>query len=345
MEPKNVIVVGASAGGVKALVDFVGSLPDDLNASVFVVLHIPAYSRSHLPIILSKAGPLPAVNPSDGEKIRPGIIYVAPNDHHLLIEGNRVLVKKGPKENGFRPSVDALFRSAAISFGPHVIGIVLSGLLNDGTSGLWSVKRQGGLAVIQSPNDADFPDMPRNVLNYVEVDYSVPVIEMGDLIESILEKPANVVPAVSDSEMNLLKMEVMIASRDNAIEMGILQMGEFTPFTCPECHGALVRLAEGSIIRFRCHTGHAFTASSLLANLTKSVEETLWAGMRGLEEATMLLNGIADHFEKSKNPEASDLFRKKAKSTADQSQIVHDTVLKIEQYCEDLRFEKEEPAE
>jgi two-component system chemotaxis response regulator CheB len=345
METKNIIVVGASAGGVKALVDFVGSLPGDLNASVFVVLHIPAYSRSQLPAILSKAGLLQAVHPSDGEKIKPGIIYVAPNDHHLLIEGNRVLVKKGPKENGFRPSVDALFRSAAVSFGSHVIGVVLSGLLNDGTSGLWSVKRQGGVAVIQSPHDADFPDMPRNVLDYVEVDFSVPVVEMGDLIQSLLEKPANVVSTITEREMKRLKMEVIIATRDNAFEMGIMEMGELTPFTCPECHGALVRLVEGSLIRFRCHTGHAFTASSLLANLTKSIEETLWAGMRGLEEATMLLNGIADHFEKLQNHEASALFIKKAKSTTDQAQIIHDTVFRIEQYSEDLRFEKENVLE
>src|SRR5687768_14648135 len=163
MAKRDIVVVGASAGGVKALTEFVRSIPQGFKGSVFVVLHIPAASPSNLPAILTRAGVLKAIHPNDGEKIKPGLIYVAPPDHHMLLEGTSVLVKKGPEENRFRPSIDALFRSAAYVYGSRVIGIVLSGLLNDGTSGLWSIKRLGGLTIIQEPGDADYPSMPINV--------------------------------------------------------------------------------------------------------------------------------------------------------------------------------------
>src|SRR3954463_2702932 len=174
MTKRDIIVIGASAGGVNALMGLMKTLPADLNASIFIVLHLPPYSPSHLPEILTKNGPFKAVHPLDGEQIQPGRIYVAPPDHHMLVENSRIVVKKGPKENRFRPSIDALFRSAAYSYGARVIGVVLTGLLDDGTSGMWSVKRLGGISVIQLPEDALYPSMPESVQKHVEVDYSVP---------------------------------------------------------------------------------------------------------------------------------------------------------------------------
>jgi len=164
MPKRDIVVIGASAGGVYASQDLVASLPEDFDAAIFVVLHVAAHSPSFLPNILKASGALVAVHPNDGEAIASGRIYVAPPDHHLLIEGNRVLVKKGPKENRFRPSIDALFRSAAYTFGPRVIGVVLTGMLNDGTSGMWSVKRLGGVGIIQEPAEALYPSMPASVL-------------------------------------------------------------------------------------------------------------------------------------------------------------------------------------
>src|SRR5256885_7605157 len=156
-----IIVLGASAGGVESLKDVLSKLPAKLPAAVCLVLHVPAYQPSSLPEILTKCGKLKAIHPADGAKIKPGFIYVAPPDHHLLIEKDHLAVTKGPKENRFRPSIDALFRSAAYSYGPRAIGIVLSGALDDGTSGLWSVKRLGGIAIIQEPSDARFESMPK----------------------------------------------------------------------------------------------------------------------------------------------------------------------------------------
>jgi two-component system chemotaxis response regulator CheB len=337
MAKRDIIVVGASAGGVKALTQFVVSMPKDFKGSIFVVLHVPPSSPSNLPIILSRAGQLKAIHPKDGERIEPGKIYVAPPDHHMLLEGNSVLVKKGPEENRFRPSIDALFRSAAYVYGSRTIGIVLSGLLNDGTSGLWSIKRMGGLTIIQEPEDADYPSMPVNVLDYVEVDYSVPASEIGALLSKLTLEKVKKRAKLSKKDMHLLKMEVIISKQDNAFEMGIMEMGELTPFTCPECQGVLVRLMEGKFIRFRCHTGHAYTASTLLADVSKVVEETLWAAMRGLEETTLLLKQIASHFEKLGFKEASQLFIGKAEMTTKRARVIHDSVFKQELLSEDLR--------
>jgi two-component system, chemotaxis family, protein-glutamate methylesterase/glutaminase len=340
MAKRDIIVVGASAGGITALSDMLRSVPKNLEATIFVVLHLPPSSPSALPAILTRAGILNAYHAKDGELIKSGVIYVAPPDHHILLEGNRVLVKKGPKENNFRPSIDALFRSAAYQFGPRVIGIVLSGLLNDGTSGLWSVKRLGGIAIIQLPSVADYPSMPLNVLDYVKVDHSISAPEIGPLLKKLTTERAGKKPKISKEEMAFLKMEVIISKQDNAFAMGIMNEGNLTPFTCPECHGVLVRLIEGKFIRFRCHTGHAYTASSLLADLSKSVEETLWQAMRGLEETTLLLNQISEHFKNNNQQDAARIFAAKADMTTKRARVIHDSVFTQELLSEDLRHVK-----
>jgi two-component system chemotaxis response regulator CheB len=338
MHTRDIVVVGASAGGITALKEFVKLLPEDFKGSVFVVLHIPAYTETYLPAILSKAGPLKAVIPKDGETIKTGMIYVAPNDHHMLLEQNKVIVRRGPKENRFRPSIDALFRSAAYVYGPRVIGVVLSGYLDDGTSGLWSIKRLGGITIIQDPSDAEQSQMPENVLGHVEVDYTLAAADMGPVIAGLVTEASPDKFKISEQELKLLEMEIIIATRDNAFEMGVIEMGEFTPFTCPECHGALLRLVEGNIIRFRCHTGHAYTATSLLADVSGSVENLLWQSMRAMEEMVLLLNNAAEHYESMDKSEAAALFRRKAKESSKRARIIHDSIFKQEQYSEDLRL-------
>lgn len=335
MQNHDIIVVGASAGGVEALKELVGSFPSDLKAAVFIVLHVPPYSTSHLPEILSRCGLLPAVHAVDNEKITTGRIYIAPPDHHILLEKGRVLVKKGPKENRFRPSVDALFRSAAYVYGPRVLGVVLSGVLNDGTSGLWSIKRLGGIGIIQSPEDALFADMPANVQEYVDVDYTLRVSEIGPLLSSLTDETALKRPAMSKAELQLLKTEILIAAQDNAFDMGIMEMGELTTFTCPECHGVLAQLKEGKSIRFRCHTGHAFTASALLSGITKNTEDILWQAVRALEESTMLLNHLKNHFKKANHNGVATIFEKKAKLASKRARNLHKVAFEQEQLSED----------
>ena len=238
--------------------------------------------------------------------IERGTIYVAPNDHHLLLEHNKIVVVKGPKENRFRPSIDALFRSAAYVYGPAVVGVVLSGTLQDGASGIYTIKRQGGMAIVQDPQDAIHSSLPENVLEFVEADYISKAADIGALLRVLAENGQQSKKSeLSPDEIKRLESEVVIAKNENTFEMGIINMGELTPFTCPECHGTLVRLAEGNILRFRCHTGHAYTASALLEDVSESVEEMLWQCVRVMEEKAMLEKNIAEHLQEINHDDAS----------------------------------------
>jgi two-component system chemotaxis response regulator CheB len=321
------IVIGASAGGVEALAEVVAGLPADLPAAVFVVLHIPPYVASSLPKILARSGSLPAVHPHDGATIKAGVIYVAPPDHHLLIEENQIAVKKGPKENRFRPSIDALFRSAAYVYGPRAIGVVLSGALDDGTSGLWSIKRLGGITVVQQPNQARFESMPRSALEYVEIDHTLPSTEIGALLGHLVGEQSVPRAAMEDNLKSQMAKEIQIAADDEAFQKGIMEMGALTPFTCPECHGVLVRIAEGKMSRFRCHTGHAYTDSALLEAVMETTGQMLWQVIRSLEESTMLLNHMGHHLKDAGNVDRAEAFFAKARELEKRSRAFHTTVL------------------
>jgi two-component system chemotaxis response regulator CheB len=331
MEKRDIIVIGSSAGGVNALQEIVASLPQDLNASIFIVQHVTPGAISLLPRILTYKGNLSAVHPADGEIIRQGMIYVAPPDHHMIIERDRILVKKGPKENRFRPSIDALFRSAAYSYGPRVIGVVLTGMLDDGTSGMWSVKRLGGIGIIQTPEDAAFPSMPNSVLEYVKVDHVLPLADIASKLAELVTSSAVDPAAVDDAavqvpELERMKTEIEIAAQKFAFEKGVLDMGELSALTCPECHGVLTRLKEGNHTRYRCHTGHAYLSSSLLNDLVESVEVKLWQALKSLEETVILLEQDAEDQGGNDNvPGASDLLQK-AEIARDRANKLHDFI-------------------
>jgi two-component system chemotaxis response regulator CheB len=263
-----------------------------------------------LPAILAQAGPLPAWHAEEGMAVAPGQVYVAPVDRHLLVEPGYLRVTRGPKENRFRPAIDSLFRSAAYAYGPQVVGVILSGMLDDGTAGLWAVKDRGGVAVVQDPRDAVYDSMPRNALRYVEVDHRVRLAEMAPLLvhlvgEEIAGKGGAPMPAS-------LEIETQIAKEENALQSGVMELGPLTPFTCPECHGAMVQLQEGSILRFRCHTGHAFSAESLLSALTESIDHSLWNTVRVMEEGMLLLRHLAGHVRQQQDLALADRFERQA---------------------------------
>lgn len=286
-----VVVVGASAGGIEALQAFVGGLPPDFPAAICVVLHLQPHSPSALPRILGQAGPLDAVHPDDGDELRPGRIYVAPPDHHLLVEGDVLGVRQGPKENRFRPSVDALFRSAAYTRASDVVGVVLSGVLDDGTSGLWTIRRLGGIAVVQDPEEAAFDSMPRHALDQVGADHVVRASEMGPLLARLVgtlrlpEEDAG----MSQDELEKLGLEVHMASAGPRTLHDVNRLGPYSAFTCPECHGAMVLIEEDDAARFRCHTGHAYTGTTLLSELSEHIEDKLYETLRAMEEAILLM--------------------------------------------------------
>lgn len=325
-----IVVVGASAGGVTSLQELVAGLPPTLNAAVFVVLHIRPDATSHLAEILSSRGTVPASNAEDGEEIRPGRIYVSRPDHHLLIESERIVVRRGPKENRFRPSVDALFRSAAYTHGPRVIGIVMSGALDDGTSGLWSIRRFGGVTIVQDPQDASFDSMPLSALDQVEVDHTLAARDIGPLVATL----AGMVPVTPvDPPAELLdrtRIETEVAASANAFAIGAIKHGERTVFTCPECHGALVRITEDGRARYRCHTGHGFTSSALLAGMTEAVEPALWQATRALEEVVMLLDEMARSTAAAGRPEVAERFSRKARETEERARIIQGLAVRHE---------------
>jgi two-component system chemotaxis response regulator CheB len=330
-EIKRCIVIGASAGGVEALRDLVAGLPKALPAAIFVVLHIPPYVASSLPTILSQAGPLPAVHPEDGAQIKPGVIYVAPPDHHLLVDHNRIAVKKGPKENRFRPSIDALFRSAAYVYGNRAIGVVLSGALDDGTSGLWSVKRLGGTSIVQKPNEARFESMPRTALEQVEIDYEEPASQIGPLLGLLVGVEEARLEIAEDTEVAArMAREVGFAAEDEAFQHGVMKLGQLTPFTCPECHGVLVNIIEGKLSRFRCHTGHAYSDSALLEAVMDTTGQMLWQVIRSFEEAAMLLRHMGGHFEEQGDSGRAKPFLDKAREIERRSRTFHEVTLEHE---------------
>lgn len=330
-----VVVVGASAGGIEALSAFFRSTPADLPAAFLVVQHLSPNYRSSLPEILSRQTSMRVERAMDGEKIKAHRVYVAPADHHLLIEGDTLLVKRGPKENRFRPSVDALFRSAAYSYGPRVIGVVLSGALDDGTSGLWTIKRRNGTTMIQDPAEAEFDSMPASALEQVEIDHCLKVEDMGALLKKLIARPIRKEKVIS-GEDDQLRMEISIAAEGDAFKKGVMTIGKLTPYTCPECHGVLVEITDGKLKRYRCHTGHGYSSSALLSEIVEKVEQSYWSAMRSLEEAAMLLKNWGDDLSTTGDKQAAKLFFSQAKIAEEQSRQLKDTLLS------DKRFDAEQ---
>jgi two-component system chemotaxis response regulator CheB len=326
MPKKDIVVIGASAGGMDALEKVVSRLPAALPAAVFVVWHLSPGIKSVLPSVLSRAGPLAATNPEDGDPIVNGRIYVAPSDHHILLERGFMRVTRGPKENRFRPAVDPLFRSAAYVYGPRVIGVVLSGALDDGTAGLWTVKLRGGTAIVQDPADALHRSMPINALENVAVDYKLPALEIGPLLGQLVRQEALPPPRIPEKEQKKTEHEVKIAAENDALDEHVMNHGELSPFTCPECHGVLTQLRDGSIVRFRCHTGHAFSADTLLASIAEQVETRLWDAIRALDEAVMMLNAVGTRCARAGNTKAAEQCFDKAREAHARSQPLREAV-------------------
>ena len=287
-----IVVIGASAGGVSALTTLVAGIPSDFAAAVYIVLHIPAQAPSRLHEILARHARLPVTAARDEDPIRAGHIVVAVADRHLMVDGEMIRVTRGPKESRVRPAIDVLFRSAAASFGPQVIGVVLSGTLDDGTAGLWAIKDRGGVALVQDPKTAEFPSMPESASRYVEVDAMLPIEELpSELVRRVRNMPAKEVTGPVPDRM---KVENLIAREGNGLQAGSLELGDKSKYTCPECHGALVEIKEGKVVRFRCHTGHAFSIKSLLADVNDAIDSSLWDTLRAVEERILLLRQIEE---------------------------------------------------
>ena len=287
---RDLIVVGGSAGALAPLRTMLGGLDATFPAVVLVVLHGPAAGRSHLAAILERETALSVVEPRDGERLRPGAVFVAPPDRHMLVMGDHVHLRRGPTENGFRPAIDPLFRSAALSATSRAIGVILSGTLDDGASGLRAIKRAGGIAMVQEPSDAEFGDMPLAADRAAGAHEMLPAALIGARLRDLVGQTApSAAPPPDD-----LRIEVLIAGLEDATMRNENRLGDLSPFSCPDCNGNLWEISDGELTRFRCHTGHAYTSAVLDGLQEAELERRLYEVLRAQRERAELLRRMAE---------------------------------------------------
>ena len=293
----DIVVIGASAGGVEALTEIVGRLSPEIKAAIFIVVHVSPDSTGLLPNILNRLSKVPSQQAEDGAAIDHGQIYVAPPDRHLILENGEIRVVKGPKHNRHRPAIDLLFRTAARNYGQRVVGVVLTGFLDDGSSGLLAIKNAGGITIVQDPDDAQVASMPRSALEQVQPDYCVPAREIGDLINRLAEKEGR--PMVA-------------AHKANGGPGKVDKKKTLTSFTCPDCHGTIWEVNENGEIRFECRVGHAYSPEAMREAADEDVERSLWIALRALEETAALDQRLADLSASRKRESAHSFYRQKA---------------------------------
>jgi two-component system chemotaxis response regulator CheB len=323
MPTHDIIVIGGSAGALVSLRKILQDLPSDFPAAIFVVVHTSPESPSMLPHLLTRAGRLRAEAAVDGASFTAGRIYVAPPDHHLLLELGRVRVTRGPRENRVRPAVDPLFRTAAAAYGPRVVGIILSGGQDDGVAGLSHIKRAGGIAIVQDPSEAEATGMPESAIREIDVDHVLRTEDMVAVISGLVHMPIG----ESGTRGNAGPLDVVEAGRDtaesgsDALHSGVLP-GPPSPFTCPECGGALWEMRDGELIRFRCHVGHAFNGNSLVAAQSGTLESALWTALRALEESSALRRRMADHARRRGMGAIAEAYEEQARESELRAEVV-----------------------
>ena len=320
----DIIVMGASVGGIDALKTILSSLPWDLKASVFVVLHTTEDSPGLLPDILNRSSKIPVLYAVHQMPILPGRVYMAPGgSHHLIVERGKVHLWPGPRENRHRPSIDAMFRSAAVAYGARVIGVVLTGNLDDGSAGLADIKKRGGLAIVQDPEDAIAPSMLTSALENTEVDFSLPVAQIGSKLVELVGTASAARPELV-SETKEMK-----------------RTGQ--TYSCPECYGVLEEVEEGGLLRFRCRVGHIYSPESLHADQNLAVEKALWAAIRSLEEHAEFSNRLATRSLSNKRPRLAARFKEKAEASREDATVLRELLERSSEPVLELPQEMQAP--
>jgi two-component system chemotaxis response regulator CheB len=284
---RDIFVIGSSLGGVEALMRLLAELPSDFSASLFIVQHTSPRA-GNLDKVLARRARLPLHHARDGEPFERGAIYLAPPDRHLLLEPKTVRVVRGPRENCVRPAIDPLFRSAAAHYGPRVVGVVLTGLRDDGTAGLQAIHRSGGITVVQDPEDAAFPDMPRTALAQVPVDHVVPLARMPELLSRLASETAPESPSAPEDIVREARITAGYTTSDDPLD----RLGELTTFNCPECEGPLWEIDDADRRRYRCRIGHAFSEEVVSELQTDQIERSLLVALRTLEERSRMLGRL-----------------------------------------------------
>ncbi|MGB3221873.1 MAG: chemotaxis protein CheB [Desulforhopalus sp.] len=318
-----IIVIGASKGGINALSRLVSFFPDNLPAAIFIVQHSSPDYKSHLDEILSTKGVLPVIQPQNGEKIKSGTIYVAPSNRHLVIKDNHVTIPFGPHENRVRPSIDVLFRSAAAHHTSRVIAVLLTGYLDDGVSGLFAVKRCGGTVIVQDPDDAEVPDLPRNAIRFMEIDHILPLKEIAAQLIDTVHQPVGDAVEVPEEIMTDIKVSEHTVPGLERMK----NIGTITPFTCPDCGGTMWDAKNEPAGRLVCHTGHSFTMDSFLKGQAEVIEDSLWAAIRFFDERIKILENMAEKENQKKYLQSTESYRKKIKELKYHMHILRDFIV------------------
>jgi two-component system chemotaxis response regulator CheB len=321
MAHRDLVVIGASSGGVEALMTLLGGIPDGFPAAIFVVLHVRPDAPSQLPAILNRAGHLPASHAVDGEPIRRGRVYVAPPGMQTYVHRGRISVQRGPAENLYRPAIDPLFRTAAHHYGPRVIGVVLTGAMDDGSAGLLAVKRGGGLAVVQDPADAAFSAMPGNAIKAASPDHVVPLLVIAPLLNRLVSEHVG-----DDSLVKEVPLETAEEAPPGTPFQRSEDQGDPSNLTCPECHGTLWEIEEQGAIRFRCRVGHGFSQGAMIKAHTDSVERALYAALRALEERVALLHKLATHARQRGHHTVASLLEDRLGRVDDDVKALHSVI-------------------
>ena len=324
MPHRDVVVIGASSGGVEGLITLLTGLPDDLAAAIFVVLHVRPDLPSQLPAILNRVGTIPAAHAVDGEPIRRGRVYIAPPGLQTSLHRGRIGVRRGPQENMHRPAIDPLFRTAAHHYGPRVIGIIMSGALNDGTAGLAAIKRTGGLAIVQDPEDALVRDMPLNAMQRAGADHIAPIVDMPRLL----------IDLISQETGTDLAAEVPLETAEEAGPkepfLRSEEAGTLANVTCPECQGNLWEVRDTTGIRYRCRVGHAYSEAAIDAAQSQSVERALWSALKALEERVALTRRLAAEARTRGHEVIAAMFEERSQTVDNDVRAIHELITSSE---------------
>lgn len=326
MANRNVLAIGASAGGVEALLFLARSLSPDLPAAVVLTIHLASDIRSTLDELLTRAGPLPAAFAEDGMPLQEGRIFIAPPGRHLIVEGHRLALGVGPRENNARPAIDPMMRSAGLCCGPRAVGVVLTGTLGDGASGLWAVGQSGGMTVVQDPRDAAFPEMPLNALSRISPDHVVALADIPALLNTLAAEPAGKPVKPPDG----IRLEVEIAKSGNASMKEMDRIGRRSVLACPDCHGVMWEIDEGDLVRYRCHVGHAYTAEAMGFAIGDNLHRALASALRALEERVALADKLRRQaVERGLNRVAATWAERQQEYEAE-AQIIRDAIRRAE---------------
>ena len=341
MANRDILAIGTSAGGVEALLFLTRNFKRELPASVLLTIHLPSHGRSSLDEVLNRSGPLAAEFAQNGERLRKSRIYIAPPDRHLIVDGDHLTLGEGPRENNSRPAIDPMLRSGAVCCAGRTVGVVLTGTLGDGASGLWAVQQAGGITVVQDPNDAAYPDMPMTALNRVKPDHVVRLTDMPALLTSLVHEPAGETKTLPRN----VRFEVEIARTGRSAMDQMDSFGRRSVLACPDCGGVMWEIDEGDLSRFRCHVGHTYTAELMSLALDESLRRALASAVRALEERVALTQKLHNDAKVSGHQLLAENWAAKVREFEREMDIIRSSTRRMDRFAAEADLNKQSAAE